>query len=826
MNMDRFKWPVRPKALESNIVTGDCWRFTVLTDRLIRFEYDKSGVFEDRASQTAFYRDFDKVSFTCSEADGTLTLETDNLTLSYVTGKPFAADTLCIALKKEPAGVWHFGEDFEDLGGTVQTLDGVDGACKLGRGVCSRFGFSIIDDSSSMLLGDDGWVEVRRAGTTDGYFFGYGYDYKASVKDFYRLTGTPPLLPAYALGNWWSRYHKYTQKEYIDLMHRFKDEDIPFSVGVVDMDWHLTEVPQGTHYTHGSAGWTGYTWNKELFPDYKLFLKDLHELGLHTALNLHPHDGCRSYEDMYEQMATACGIDPKSGEDVKFDVLNPDFMKNYFDILHHPYENDGVDFWWLDWQQGQSYDWIHEPNKNGELKDEREVLNPLWLLNHLHILDISRSGKRPMFFSRFAGAGSQRYPIGFSGDTYTTWDSLKFQPYFTATASNIGYSWWSHDIGGHMLGYRNDDLTVRWVQLGVFSPINRLHSTDNEFMHKEAWDYPLEAEHAIKESLRLRHRLFPYLYTMNRRNHTELEPLVQPMYYAYPKRSAAYEAKRQYLFGSELTVAPICEPNSSVTALGRAEVWLPQGHWFDLFDGTHYFSANPSGRVLDVWRSLDRYPVFAKAGAIVPMAVPKEHDNTLVGSDSMEVLVFPGADNTFRLYEDAGDYNDFEHGAFVETEMKLTFGDKAAEFVIEPAAGDLMLIPKSRVWTIRLRGFNRKIKVRTTVDGQTIETESKLDKATNSISITVTAAVTSRIALYIEGEEYMHDNCDVEDKCYRILQRSQCSYELKDKMMSIVRNPRYDVGSCCWLMRGKCGIEKDVADALKEQFQLNFTYGF
>ena len=99
-----------------------------------------------------------------------------------------------------------------------------------------------------------------------------------------------------------------------------------------------------------------------------------------------------------------------------------------------------------------------------------EGLDPLWMLNHFHFLDNARDGKRPMTFSRYAGPGSHRYPVGFSGDTVVTWESLQFQPYFTSTASNIGYGWWSHDIGGHMGGYKDDELEGRWVSAGrIFS---------------------------------------------------------------------------------------------------------------------------------------------------------------------------------------------------------------------------------------------------------------------------------------------------------------------------------------------------------------------
>ena len=189
-------------------------------------------------------------------------------------------------------------------------------------------------------------------------------------------------------------------------------------------------------------------------------------------------------------------------------------MENYFDIVHHPYEEDGIDFWWIDFQQGNTYYWKYSNDYSGE-RDPREKLDPLWMLNHLHILDISRNGKRPMIFSRFCGYGSQRYPVGFSGDTHMTWESLAFLPYFTATASNVGYGWWSHDIGGHMQGYRDDELVARWIQWGVFSPINRLHSCDYEFVHKEPWFFDSQISEVLKKSLRLRHKLFPYIYTMN-----------------------------------------------------------------------------------------------------------------------------------------------------------------------------------------------------------------------------------------------------------------------------------------------------------------------
>ena len=121
--------------------------------------------------------------------------------------------------------------------------------------------------------------------------------------------------------------------------------------------------------------------------------------------------------------------------------------------------------------------------------------------------------------SRYAGVGSHRYPLGFSGDTNTSWECLKFQPYFTANATNCGYSWWSHDIGGHHFGVKDDELYCRWIQFGVFSPIMRLHSTQNDIMGKEPWNYSGITEEIASRYMRLRHSLIPYLYTMNMRTH-------------------------------------------------------------------------------------------------------------------------------------------------------------------------------------------------------------------------------------------------------------------------------------------------------------------
>ena len=700
---DIYKVETRSAALAANMITGDKYRITLLTEGLIRLEYSEDGVFEDRPTQMVFFRDFPETDYrVISDGDG-IEIHTSRIHLIY-NEKEFSSHGLSIKVKGNLSAyhsIWHYGEKIHDLSGTARTLDEADGEIPLEHGVVSRFGYSVIDDSKSQILLPDGWIEPRKKGIRDLYFFGYGHDYKEALNDFYRLCGKTPMLPRFALGNWWSRYYKYTEESYMELMERFDRENVPFTVAVIDMDWHLVDIDP----KYGS-GWTGYTWNKDFFPDPKRFLKRLHDRGMRTTLNVHPADGVRAHEKMYEEMAKAMGVDTEAENPVVCDPADPEFMEAYFKYLHHPREEEGVDFWWIDWQQGSNC--------------KIEGLDPLWIFNHFHFLDSRRNGKRPMTFSRYAGPGSHRYPVGFSGDTLITWESLDFQPYFTETASNIGYGWWSHDIGGHMLGYKNDEMTARWTQLGVFSPIMRLHSSSSEFNGKEPWRFKKETEIAMGEALRLRHAMIPYLYTMNYRSYQENLPLILPMYYDHPEERGAYEKKNQYMFGTELIVAPVTTPRVRKLNVARVNVWLPEGIWYDIFTGMMY----RGGRTLDMYRTLDSIPVLAKAGGIVPFTDEISGVQASGNPDSLRIHVYAGAGGKFDLYEDDNETCAYEEKQCVITEMQYT-EERENVFTILLASGDLTLIPEKRRYTVELTGYQKEAaaSVKITVDGNSVYAE-------------------------------------------------------------------------------------------------------
>ena len=771
MGMERYRIGAHPETDPKSVISGKNYRISVLTEALVRFEYSENGLFEDRPTQKVLNRDFETPDYHVSRDKNGIHIFTGSMEIHYDEEK-FSPGGLMIRVAggRSSERLWRYGDKLRDLGGTARTLDTADGAIPLESGLMSKAGFSVMDDTGSMAILPDGTVTPRSREAVDFYFWAYGHRYLDCLKAFYHLCGKQPLLPRFVFGNWWSRYHRYDEAEYKELVERFEKEGIPFSVAVIDMDWHLVQEVDPRY----GSGWTGYTWNPALFPDPKEFMDWLHAHGMKTTLNLHPADGIRAYEKCYPEIARRMGIDPESGDPVQFDVTDPQFLEAYFETVLHPMEEEGVDFWWIDWQQGNT--------------TKIEGLDPLWMLNHYHYLDSRRSGARGLTFSRYAGPGSHRYPVGFSGDTVISWDSLAFQPYFTANASNIGYGWWSHDIGGHMRGVRDDDLTVRWVQLGVFSPINRLHSTDNPFNGKEPWKYNDTAQRVMTRYLRLRHALIPYLYSMNHRAWMEDEPLIQPMYYREPEREETYGVPNNYYFGTELMVSPITEPNDREMKMGKAATWIPEGIWYDFFTGRKY----RGGRKVNLWRTIEDIPVLAKAGAIVPLdgCSPEamgEHQAEQ-NPQKLKIRVFAGGCGRFDLWEDDG-VSAEECSRWAKTTLTLSDADGDTVFTVSAAEGETAVLPEKRDWTVCFVNCvcdtDKKNRLRILADG--VQVESFEAEQTSGGVVVAVSGIPVKTELQIRFEGGLQEAAPrIEEEVFSALEQAQISYDLKAELYDLV----------------------------------------
>jgi alpha-glucosidase (family GH31 glycosyl hydrolase) len=637
-------------------------RITVLTDQMLRLEWAADGKFEDHASLVFLNRRLPVPQFTIKKSDGILTLDTGKLHLVYRAGDDgvkFSADNLSVAFEVEGKPVvWKPGmQDAGNLLGTTRTLDRTKDAIPLEPGLVSRDGWVVVDDSTRPLF-DSGnfsfsnglqsewpWLLTRPAGDrVDWYFLGYGHDYRQALGDYVRVAGRIPVPPRFAFGVWWSRYWAYSDQELLGLVNDYRERTLPLDVLVIDMDWHLTFPEGGKDQAGQRKGWSGYTWNPALFPDPANFLHDVHADGLKVTLNLHPASGVQPYEQPYAAMAKAMGQDPKLGKYVPFDITDKKFAENYFAVLHHPMEKQGIDFWWLDWQQ--------------QMNTAVEGVNPTFWLNYTHFTDQEREGKRPLLFHRWGGLGNHRYEIGFSGDTQSSWPELAYQTLFTSTAANVGYAYWSHDIGGHVPGVVDPELYTRWIQWGAFSPILRTHTTKELEAERRVWAFPEPYDSVMENAMRAREEWIPYLYTEARRTYDTGVAFLHPLYYDWPNAAEAYTSSHEYMFGDKLLIAPVVTPMDKQTRLASEDVWLPEGEWIEMPTGTHLHGAVKLTRSF----GLEEVPVYMRPGAIVPKQ-PKMLRASEKPVDPLTLAVAPledGQRSSYTLYEDSGHARDYE----------------------------------------------------------------------------------------------------------------------------------------------------------------------
>ena len=547
---------------EAVVICGKA-RFTVLTPEMIRIEYSAKGIFEDQATFTVTNRRLKVPRFRKREDNTYLYIVTDKVRLRYRKSTnpvttPASPENLTITIDNNGCeSVWYPGKsDSLNLKGTCRTLDGSNGDNKraeMENGLISRSGWAVIDDSWAAIRSDGGrsyalrpnadmefdwWAERSDTDALDIYYLGYGNDYKKAISDYTKIAGKIPLPPDYVFGYWYSKYSAYSADDYRRIMSEIKDNKIPADVMILDMDWHWNV---GNGQSGDKGGWTGWSWNTNLIPNPKGLLRDIHDNNFKIALNLHPADGINKNESPVYFAAMNSELNGKylndKKDNISWSIDYTDFTKSFFKNIIRNHESEGVDFWWIDWQQHLT-------------SNDTYGLSETFWCNHIFFNDMvrKRTDRRPVIFHRWGGLGSHRYQIGFSGDALINFQTLGFQPYFTATASNVGYGYWGHDLGGHAFtdeSIVNDpELVLRWIQFGVFTPIFRTHATNDARIERRIWKF--DNFPTMLEAVRLRYSLFPYLYTMARKAYDTGISVCRPLYYEYPESEEAYVYENEY----------------------------------------------------------------------------------------------------------------------------------------------------------------------------------------------------------------------------------------------------------------------------------------
>ena len=707
------------------VFKGQFYRITVLSDLLVRLEFSEEGYFEDRPTEFAKFRNFPIPQMKVDQNEKYLDITTKYFNLRYEKEKAFYANKyspdsiLRIKLLDASNKEWYFGHpEARNYGGILTNLDKtvdpfieetdvkdlkhvkrkvenwLDGKSK---GLYSTDGFASIDDSKSNILAQNGTLIYNDKKRTDIYVFLYNKDFGNCLQNYFMLTGKPPLIPRYALGIWWNKSDFYYFDDIQKLLMDFNKNKIPLSVLLLGDNWHMKDKNNLARFN------SGFSFNRELFYKPAEFTKYLHDRGVRVGVTLDPSEGIHPHEPKFDELAKEIGVSDK--QLIPFNIFDKGFLVAYLEHMIDPLYKLGIDFFAINYRN---------------LKDKKTNDS----LNYYHFKDFSKmEGLRPMILSRASRYAPHLYPVHYSGETLVSWNTLKSLPEFNSTSSNLGLSWWSHDIGGYKDGIEDRELYARYVQYGTFSPIFRFSAKYGRYYKREPWKWDVKTQSIVRTYCQMRHRLIPYIYSEAYKYHKVGLPLIQPLYYQYPEVYDEIDYKNEYYFGTELFVSPITKPKDPVMNRSVERIFLPKGTWYDFKTGKKYLG---NKRYILFYKDED-YPVFARDGSIICMADLEKNLNVTNCPNTMEIHVFPGKSNQYNLYEDDGFSNLYKDGYYLLTRVDYNYMSNNYTLIIRPVEGKTGIVPAKRNYRIRFRNTREANDVIVYVENQKVQVDTYVE---------------------------------------------------------------------------------------------------
>ena len=637
------------------IFKGTKYRITVLSEILVRLEYSESGSFEDRPTELARFRNFELPKFTVNDDGKKLNIQTSYFDLTYEKDKPMTGTKLSPDqyLKVKLLGttkMWFYGHaEARNFKSITSSLDDTTTMPKLEKGLYSTDGFVSIDDSKSLIYNEDGSVGRRTDDRIDIYLFMYKKDFGFCLKDYYKLTGYPSLITRSSLGVWWDKDEIYETDDIYNLINKFKKYEIPVSNLILN-NWSIDNV----------------SINRDKFPHFESLIKELHDNNIKVGLKL----------NLDKIPATQDGTQVE----VPFNVYDKNFLTTYLDMFVKPLDDIGIDFYSINYHTKDMY--------------------AMRMINYYFYKYSTKNDRRGIILSKNGLINSHLYPIYNSGETLVDWKVFKLLPEFNASSSNIGASWWSHAIGGFKTGIEDSELYTRYVQFGVYSPIFRFASKRGHYYKREPWMWDVKTRSIVRDYTNIRHRLIPYLYSEAYKYAKTGLPLIQPLYYRYPELYDEPTYKNEYYFGTEFFVAPITDKKDSVMNRTVTRMFLPNGMWYDFKTGKKFTGGK---RYISFYKDED-YPVFVRQGGIIPLAILNEDDrNSVKNPSGLEIQIFPGKSNNYKLYEDDGSTMAYKNGKFLTTAIDYNYLPNNFTVIIRPLEGDISVIPENRSYKIKFR---------------------------------------------------------------------------------------------------------------------------
>lgn len=465
------------------------------------------------------------------------------------------------------------------------------------------------------------------------------------VENYTGLTGRQPMPPRWVFGNFASRFGYHTEKEVRDVVAAYERADIPLDAIVLDIFWFGPDIK-------GHMG--NLAWDKAAFPRPEKMLGDFKSQGVHTVLVTEPFilSTSKRWDEAVEADVLAKNLagEPKNyefyfGNTGLIDVFKP-AAKDWFWRIYKDLIEQGVEGIWGDLGEPEAHpdDTVHVA---GMAEEIHNVFGHEWakLVFQRHTRDYPK--KRPMILMRSGYAGSQRYGmIPWTGDVARDWGGLQSQVELMLQMSLMGLAYTHSDLGGFAGGETFDpELYIRWLQLGVFSPVFRPHG--QEHIASEPVFHGQQIIAQARDLINWRYRLLPYNYTLAFDNSQRGVPFARPTFFIDQENKEQMHLSQSYMWGDAFLVAPVVKPD-----VNEKTVYLPKGAWFDYYTGKRF---DGGGEVV-VKLSPTRIPLWVKAGAFVP-EVPDMKNTSAYTSEFLTLSYY--ADDTVKnscskLYEDDG----------------------------------------------------------------------------------------------------------------------------------------------------------------------------
>ncbi len=692
---DYFKINVqKAKAKDEHIFKGDKYRITVLSDVLIRLEYNEEGIFNDYPTLFAINRNF-KVSpiYTVKEDKKFLNISNDYFVLEYVKGKPFESskltpDSNLRVSVKDTDKIWFFNNpEVRNFKGAPERFDDSKNH-NLSKGLYNTDGFASFDDSLRPVFVSDGTVKKNPSNGIDVYLFVYKDNFQKALNSYFELTGYPALPPRFAFGVCWNKNEDYNSEDIDNIISNFKKEQMPISSILLGDKYR--QVDQNNKII------SNFEISKEKFPNITNSINYYHSKDVFFGLELKPTLGVLPADFNYNEFKQMLNL-TKDGQ-IPLNIYNTKVLSLFINILNHL--NDlGIDYFWLD-----------------DIFDDKTL--EFMFMHYIYTNSLKSEKRRGYILSRNPNIAAHRYPVSYSGKTIVSWDTLKYLPFYNLTSSNIGLSYWSHDIGGYKEGTEDTELYTRYVQLGTYSPIFRFASKEGKFYKREPWQWDIKTKSIVRDYIRLRSKLIPYIYSGAYRYTNEGKPLIRPVYHAYKEIYDEPLYISEYYFGDELLVCPITESKDSIMNRVVKRVFIPEGTWYDFKTGKKF----PGGKRYVTFYKDEDYPVYAKSGAIIPLAVLDDTNlNSTKPPKKLEIQVFPGESNTFNLYEDDGVTNLYKEGYYIVTNIDYNYMPNNYTLIIRPVEGKTSIIPEYRDYKIKFRNTRLAESVKVNVGSMSVE---------------------------------------------------------------------------------------------------------